>query len=66
MKTKMTMLADELEMGMLVHPPTWVEAPDRVGPIVELDVGARVTTIKVDGAMKFVKRNDEYVTVLKP
>jgi hypothetical protein len=64
MKTKMTMVADELEMGMLVHAPSWVDAPDRVDEIVELEVGSRYTTIKVLGAMKFVKRNDEFVTVL--
>jgi hypothetical protein len=64
MKKKMSMQADELEIGMYVHAPTWTDAPDRVGPIIEVERNDKYTTIKVDGAMKFLKRNDEYITAV--
>lgn len=63
-KKKVTMAADELELAMNVHPPEWTTAPDRVGEIVELDIGAKSTKIKVDGAPSWVVRNDDYVTVV--
>lgn len=67
MKHKITMQADELEVGMLVHHPDWTGAPDRVGAIEEIYEGISSRRLTVAGSTHpFWKHKSDYVETIEP
>lgn len=65
MKRKMTMQADELEEGMLIHHPSWITAPDRVAQIENVHIKGTRVRVSVQGMIEpFWVDAGEYVTTV--
>jgi hypothetical protein len=71
MKRKMSIHADEVEVGMMAHYKGWTTAPQRVAPVSSVVVGEEVrpgvrrVTIWIEGAGgAWVTDSDERVTVV--
>lgn len=64
---KVTMQADELEVGMLVHHPDWDDgAPDRVGAIEEIFRGVSSRRLTVAGSTRpFWVHNSDYLETIE-
>jgi hypothetical protein len=65
MKKTIHMVADEVEVGDLVHPPFWTNAPDRVTPVVDLEKNGERVTFSVDGAPDWSLDKESYVKVVQ-
>jgi hypothetical protein len=61
---KYELLAEELEVGMLVQHPDW-RGTERMGAIEEVEEGTHVMRVVVTGTSKlWTPRKDEYVKAM--
>lgn len=62
MRRKITMQADEVEVGMLVHHPSWADAVGRVGAVEEVEERGKIVLLVVAGtATPMIVNKSDYV-----